>query len=169
MALGAAHRRAQPGDRHGPHAVAGILGQIFARLRPSFAGHHVQTVEAGSDQLLGGRVGQQVAGELLDGELVERLVVVERVDDVIAVGEDTLALIAVVADRVGEPGQVEPGNGHPLAVVGRLEQAVDQALVGVRVGVVLEGADLFGRRRQADQVEREPTDQGRAGRPRATA
>src|SRR5208337_5498235 len=45
-------------------------------------------IEAGRDQLLGRRVRQQVSGELLDGELVERLVAVERVDDVIAVREN---------------------------------------------------------------------------------
>ena len=84
----AAHGRAEPGDRHGPHAVAGVLGEVFAGLGSPFAGHHVQAVEAGGHELLGRRVGQQVAGKLLDGELVERLVAVERVDDVIAVRED---------------------------------------------------------------------------------
>ena len=124
-------RRAEPGDRHRPHAVGGVLGQVLLRLGAALAGHHVQAVEAGGDELLGRRVGQQVAGELLDRELVERLVAVERVDDVVAVREDALVLVAVVADRVGEPHQVEPGHGHPLAVMGRGEQPVDLPLVGV--------------------------------------
>ena len=34
-------------------------------------------VEGGGDELVVGRVGQQVAGQLFDGELVERLVRVE--------------------------------------------------------------------------------------------
>ena len=167
VALAAAHGRAQPGDGHGPHAVAGVLGQVLAGLCTSLARHHVQAVEAGRHELLGGRVGQQVAGELLDGELVERLVAVERVDHVIAVREDALALVAVVADRVGEPGQVQPGNGHPLAVMGRLEQPIDQALVGARIGVVARrrgpprasGAGRSGRARAGGS--------GSAGRPRA--
>ena len=160
VALGAAHGRAKPGDGHGAHAVAGVLGQVFARLSAPFPSHHVQAIEAGRDQLLGRRVRQQVAGELLDGELVERFVAVERVDDVIAVRENALALIAVVSDRVGEPCQIEPGNGHSFTVMGRLEQPIDHALVGAGIGVPLEGADLFGRWRQTDQVEREPADEG---------
>ena len=44
----------------------------------------------------------------------------------------------------------------------RGEQAVDQLLVGQRVRVGDEGVDLLRRRRQADQVEREPADQGAA-------
>ena len=108
-------------------------------------------------------MGQKVAGQLLDGERVERLVMVEGVDDVVAVGEDPLALVAVVADRIREPRQIEPRDGHALAVVGRVEQAVDQMFIGLGVVVLLEGADLIGRGRDADQVERQPTDQRASG------
>jgi len=161
MALGAAHGRAKPGDGQGTHAVAGVLSQVFPRLGAPFPSHPVQAIEAGRDQLLGRRVRQQVSGKLRDGEPVERLVAVERVDDVIAVRENALALITVVSDSVGEPCQIEPGNGHPLTVMGRLKQPIDDAPVGAGIGVPLEGADLFGRRRQTNQVEREPADEGR--------
>ena len=88
VALAAAHGRAEPGIGHGPHAVTGILGQILAGLCAALSRHHVQAVEASRHKLLGGRVGKQVAGELLDGELVEGLVAVERVDHIVAVREN---------------------------------------------------------------------------------
>ena len=43
-------------------------------------------------------------------ELVERLVAVERVDDVVAVGEDPLVLVAVVADRVANRTRSSQGT-----------------------------------------------------------
>ena len=49
-----------------PDAVGRVLGEVLLRLGPAFAGHHVQAVEAGGDELLGGRMRQQVAGQLFD-------------------------------------------------------------------------------------------------------
>jgi hypothetical protein len=47
-----------------------------------------------------------------------------------------------------------------FAVVGRVQQPIDHALVGVRRGVGQEVSDLLWARRQADQVQRQPADQG---------
>ena len=106
--------------------------------------------------------GQQVAGQLLDRELVERQVAVEGVDDPVAVLPDRARGVDAVAVGVGVAGQVEPVPAPALAVVRRGEQPVDQPLVGVGPGVGEEGLDLGGRRRQAEQVEAEPADQRRA-------
>ena len=57
----------------------------------------------------------QVAGELLDREPVERLVGVERADHVVAEQPDVDVVVAVIAGGVGEPDQVEPEDGHPFA------------------------------------------------------
>ncbi len=81
-----------------------------------------------------GRAGQQVAGELLDREPVERLVGVECADHVVAEEVEVDVIVAVVAGGVGEPDQVEPEDRHPLAEVGRGQQPVDQPLVGVGPG-----------------------------------
>ena len=101
-----------------------------------------QAVVAGGDALPHRRIRQQVAGELLDRELVERQVVVERLDHVVAVRRDAVLLVAVVADGVGEAHEVEPPAGHPLAVGGRGEQLVDELLVGVGPIVEHELVDL---------------------------
>ena len=87
-------------------------------------------------------LGQQVAGELLDGELVERHVGVERLDHPVAVRPDRPRAVLLVAVGVGVAGQVEPAPGPALAVVRRGEQPVDQLLVGVRRRVVDERVDL---------------------------
>ena len=106
-----------------------------------------------------GRAGQHVAGELLDRELIERHVGVEGVDDPIAIRPDRARPVLLVAVGVGVAGQVEPAPRPALAVMRRSQQSIDQRLVGSRRWVVDEGVDLFGRRRQADQVEVQPPGQ----------
>ena len=117
VALRAAERAAKPsvGDR--PHALRTIFGEILLGLGAALAGHHVQAIVAARRQLFFGRVRQEVARELLAGEDVERLVGVERVDDVVAVREDPLVLVAMVADRVGEARDIQPPDRHALAEV----------------------------------------------------
>lgn len=78
-----------------------------------------------------GGVGEEVAGELFDGELVERHVGVEGVDDPIA--PDPLEGIAVLLEAVaiGVACGVEPRESHEFAVVRGLEESVDDFFVGV--------------------------------------
>ena len=156
VALRAAHGAAEEGRADGAHAVGGVFGQVFARLRAALAGHHVEPVEPGGDALFVGGVGQEVAGELFDGEAVEALVGVEGVDDVVAIGEDALVLVAVVADGVGEARDIEPPHGHAFAEMRGGEQAFDLFGVGVGRGVRDEGGDFGGGGRQAGEVERQP-------------
>ena len=96
--------------------------------------------------------GQQVAGQLLDRELVERQIAVERADDPVAPRPHPAMAVDVVAVRVGVARGVEPGHGHALAVVRRLQQRVDALFVRVGRAVGEKGVDLGGRRRQARQV-----------------
>jgi hypothetical protein len=98
----------------------------------------------------------QVAGQLLDREGVEALVVVEGVDEVVVVEVDGAEVVGVVAVGVAVAHEVEPEQRHALAVMGRSQQAIDRLLVGVGAGARDEGVDLFRRRRQAEQVEAEP-------------
>ena len=159
VALRAAERAAQPGVGDRADALGAVFGEILLELGAAFAGHHVQAVVAAGGQLFFGRVRQQVAGELLTREDVERLVGVERVDDVVAVGEDALILVAVVADRVGEAGDIQPPDRHAFTEVGRGQQAIDLLLIGIGRFVGQEEGGLGGRRRQAGQVKRDTTQQ----------
>ena len=89
-------------------------------------------------------IGQQVAGELLDDEPVERLVGVEGVDDPVAVGPGLAIVVEVQAVGVAVAGGVEPEPRHVLAVAGRVEQAVDDLLVSLLRRVGQERVDLRG-------------------------
>ena len=69
--------------------------------------------------------GQQVAGDLLDEELVVGHVVVEGVDDPIAIHPHEPRLVLFEAVGVGVAGRVEPEAAPAFAEVGRGEQPLD--------------------------------------------
>ena len=77
-------------------------------------------------------------------------------------GQIVRVAVLFVAGRVGVAGQVEPLARPMLAVGGRCQQPIDQPLVGVRAVVGDKRVDLLERRRQADQIERQPADQAMA-------
>ena len=95
-------------------------------------------VVAGGHELPHRRVRQQIAGQLLDRELVERQIVVERLDDIIAVRRDAMLLVAVVADRVGEtaPGRTTtwPSARRTPATPAACRQAARRHRAGCRAG-----------------------------------
>ena len=72
-------------------------------------------------------------------------------------------VIGVVPGRVGIADDVEPVPAPSLSIVGRREEALDQILERLRGIVGKEVLDLFGGRRQADQVVRGPSDEGPLG------
>ena len=102
----------------------------------------------------------QVAGNLLHGELVEGLVAVEGADEVVAPGPYVAAVVVMQAIRVGIAGVVEPIAGALLAISGPGQKRIDQVLIGLRRGVVHEGADFGGGGQQAGQVKRYAADEG---------
>ena len=139
VASGAADGQAEEHGAVGVDLVDDVADVDLFLDRAALAGRDVAAVEAGGDHLVEGRVGQQVAGELFDDELVERLVGVECVDDPVAIGPHLAEVVEVKAVGVAVPGGVEPEPGHVLAVPGRVEQAVDDLLI--------RGVEPLGRRR----------------------
>jgi hypothetical protein len=159
VALGAADRQPEPDGAGRRRPVGHGVEAELQRVDPPLLVEHRVAVEPGGDLLRRGGVRQQVPGELLDGEPVERHVGVERVDHPVAVRPDGARPVLLVAVGVGVPGQVEPPPRPPLAVVRRGEEPVHHLLVGVRRLVREEGIHLRRRRRQADQVEVHPPDE----------
>ena len=164
MAAGATHRHAEEGpadlDELGVDMVRLHLG--FVRVDDLDVADHQ---EARGDELLGalfhGSGRQEVAGELFLDEQVERFVLVEGLDEVVAVtpgmlGEDVVR----GADHVGIPREIEPVAGPAFAVSRRGEQAVDDLGVGVGGLVFGEGDDFLGRGREAGEVEADASDPG---------
>ena len=85
-------------------------------------------------------VGQQVAGQLFDGELVERHVAVEGVDHPVAIRPDLAVVVEVDAVGVGVAGGVEPVAAAVLAPVRRGQQLIDVASRRRRATVSLTNA-----------------------------
>ena len=67
-----------------------------------------------------------------------------------------------MAGGLGVADQIKPMSRPTLAVSRRREQTIDDFFISVRRNVVDKRFDFFRRRRQADQVEAEPTNQGPA-------
>jgi hypothetical protein len=79
------------------------------------------------------RGGQQVAGNLFPHEAVERLVVVIRLDQVIAVAPSMLGEDVVRrSHHVGIAGQIEPMPGPTFAVRSRSEQPINDGFPSAR-------------------------------------
>ena len=121
-------------------------------LAKQHARTHAQ--KSGGDEAVVGSAVHLVAGDLLDQEAVVRLVVVERLDHVVAVTPGIGAMgVVLEARRVRVARDVEPEPSVAFAVVRRGEQAVDEAFPRIRRSIRDERIDLRRCRRQAKQIE----------------
>ena len=161
VALRAGHRQTQPGGACCIDAIEEVVEPLLLGDRAPLAVEEMVAIEAGGDFLLHGRVGKQVAGQLLDRELVKRHVGIERLHHPIP--PDPLPRVAILLESVGVgiPCGIEPREGHPLAVVRTRQESVDEPFVGLRIGIGHEGVDFSRERREPDEVDGEPTDQRR--------
>ena len=160
VALGAADGEAEPDGAGGGDAIEDAVDAELFFVDAAFLVDLGVAMEAGGDFLAFGGVGQEVAGELLDGELVEGHVGVEGVDDPVAEFPDLAGGVDGIAVAVGVAGLVEPPAAPAFAVVGALEEAVDEFGVGLVGGVGEEGGDFFRGRGEAGEVERDAADEG---------
>ena len=103
---------------------------------------------------------QHIPGDLLSDELVVGQVAVERLDHPVAVAPGVVAdMVVLEALTLAEPHHVEPVPRPALAVSGRVEQAIDQLLVGCLVAVLGEALDFLRLGRKPRQVEGESPDE----------
>ena len=117
VALAAADGQAEPDAAGGVDAIDDGLDAELFHIDAAFFVNEGVAVEAGGDALAPGGVRQQVAGQLLDRELVERQVGVQGGEYPVAVRPDRPRRIDAEAVAVGVPGQVQPDAAPPLAVV----------------------------------------------------
>ena len=136
-----------------------MASRLLLLLLAGLAVRGVVAVEARGDPLGLGRLGQQVARELFDGELVEALVGVERLDDVVAIREDPLVLVSVETHGVGEARDIEPPHRHTLAEMSRAQEPIDVLLIGVAKKIPPTRRQLFRRRRQTREIQLHATQQ----------
>ena len=150
VALGAAGGEAEPSGGNRVGAIDDLLEAGFGAVDARFTVDEDVAMETSGYFLVGGRVGEEVAGDLFDRELVKRHVGVEGINDPLAVapgvGPDLVFFIAI---GVGVAGEVEPLAGPFFAVVGGVEVSFDESFVGVGPEVGEEVCDLLGRRGDA--------------------
>ena len=111
VALGALDGQAEDALADGVHAVEHRLHAELLRIDAAFLVDHRVAEKAGGHDLVLRRAGQQVAGDLVDDELIVGQVAIEGVDDPIAVEPDEPRLVLFVAVGVGVARGVEPDAG----------------------------------------------------------
>ena len=147
VTTGAADGEAEKGLPGGADDVV----ELIVAIRGGISGFIIPMTEAkkaGGDVRFERAVRQFVTCELLDDEAVEGFVLVERLNDVIAVAPDEGLLgIALVAVGIGVAHHIQPVACPAFAVCGASEEVVDDC---IERWVLL----LFGDRRwQASEIE----------------
>ena len=114
--------------------------------------------EAGGDQTFapGARstFGEQVAGDLFPHKLVVGFVLLERIHHVVPVPKGLMVgEVFVHPIAVAVTGDIQPVASPPLAVAGRFQESVHEALEGVRACIVQERFAFLGSRRKSGEIE----------------
>src|SRR5262249_5697617 len=122
VALAAADGHAEPDLAGGVDAIDAGLDAALLLIDAAFLGGQRVAVDAVGDLLSQRGARQQVAGQLLDGELVERQVAIERADEPVPIAPgEWPAGVLFVAVTVGIAGQVEPVAAPALAIMRAVE------------------------------------------------
>ena len=114
VTTGTFQRQAEKRRAEGIHAVHDVANPKLFFDDAALLVLQVETIEGGGQALFGGGVGQQVAGELPGDKPVERHVLVERLDDPVAIWPNRSRRVHLVAVGVGVARQVEPLRSHPF-------------------------------------------------------
>ena len=153
VALGALGRQAEHRLAKAVDAVKHLDHPEFLRDDRPLLVDRAIAQEARGDDLLLRRIRQKVAGDLLHDELVVWHVAIDRGDHPVSPDPHLPTEVFFVAVGVGIAGEVEPVPRPLLAIAVAREQGIDRLLVALS----LESRKLLGRRRQADEIEIEPT------------
>ena len=154
VALGAVQGQSEPCGADGRHPVLHRLGAVFLGIAPALVIDLGVAVETRGDALGQSGLRQEIAGQLINGELVEWLIAIESIDHPLAVRPNGPSQVYLIAVGIGVPRQIKPASGHVFPVVRRRQQTVDEVLVGPGRGVCNKGLNLGRFRRQTGEVER---------------
>ena len=115
VAPGAGEGQAQPDRCRRIDAIDDVLDRVLLGDDAPFAVAAMVAIEPGRNLLVERWRRQQVAGELLDREPVERQIAVERIDHPVAPSPHDAGPVGLIAVGVGVPGRIQPAAGQPLA------------------------------------------------------
>ena len=155
VALRAAGRLPEPRRADRAHAVGHHARLVIFRLRPTLFGREQQPVKSRADTRLHTRIGQQIAGNLLERKTVKAFVRIETLDHPVAIRPNIARVVAVIADGVGKPHEIEPAHGHALTIAGIGQQPIDQSRISIRGRVGHKRRHLRGRGGQPNQIRRQ--------------
>ena len=97
---------------------------------------------------------------MLNGELVERHVVIECIDHPVAVRPDAAVIIQMKSMSVTVAGGIEPVAGTVFTVVAGIEERIDNFFVGIPGGVVEKGFYFRDCWWKSTGIQAESADQG---------
>src|SRR5262245_51862633 len=117
VTLRATQRDTEEHRRGRVHSVEHGLDAELLGVNAAFLINLRVAIKPGGDLLADGRVLQQIAGELPDRKLVEGQVVIERVDDPVAVCPDGPRRVERIAIRVSVTGCVQPPASPAFAIM----------------------------------------------------
>jgi hypothetical protein len=150
MATGTTNRHPKKGPAHRVHL---LVDNVTSHLVRVVACQHLRAdgKEAQTRSLhpLLGEVGcgEEIARQLLDNELVERLVLVERLDDIITIPPSGgMGNILVHPVGIGIAGNIKPVAAPAFAVAGRFQKLINQLPPGVLTLITQEVLNLFNGR-----------------------
>ena len=114
VAAGAGERQAQPDRCRCIDAIDDVLDGVLLGDDAPLAVATMVAIEPGRDPLVEGWRRQQIAGELLDREPVERQIAVVGIDHPVAPPPHDARAVGLIAAGVGVPGRVQPSAGQSL-------------------------------------------------------
>ena len=166
VATTAVERQAKPNRAHRLGHIEDIIDAILLGNAAALAVNHVIAVEAGSQDLIVRRIRQKITGQLLDGELIERHVVVERTNHPVAPGPHRTLAVTLIAVGVGVASRLQPVPRHAFAIGRRRQRAGHEPVPRAWLVVLKKTLHLSRSRWQAGQVEFQSADQRPAISPR---
>src|SRR5258706_6074392 len=132
VALRTAYGESEPYGAYGVSTVHDLLEARLFAIDACFPIRECIAMEPGGDFLLSAGIGQHVARQLLDGELIERHVFVQRVDHPLSpTPRHRTDLVLLIAIAIGVSRQIEPRPRPLLTVMGRCKKFVDEPIVSI--------------------------------------
>ena len=157
---GAMDRHPHEGGANGGDTIDHVLEETLLGQRGPAVDNEMQSIETRSNELVAGRIGEQVASQLIANEVVVAQILVESAYHPVAVGDEVAVKVLVHAVGVGKTNQVQPIAGKVLSILFLGQQSVDERLVRLGTIICQERLDFLARGRQPGQVEGDSANQG---------
>ena len=132
MTLRALHRQSEPGCGSRRGTINHALGSILFRINATLTVEESLAMKSSSEMLFGRRIRDQVAGDLLDRELIEGLVAIERINHPLAPHPGVAAgIVFFITIRVGVACLIQPVARPAFTEMGRCQVMVYDLLIGI--------------------------------------